>query len=65
MTRLNEFTVQASVAAVVPLKLTVPPFAVNVGTPEIVNPPPTLIVPEGAVNAPLDNVKAALTVNGA
>ena len=61
VTALNVFTVQASVAAVTPLKSTVPPLAVNVGAPEIVNAPPTCRIPEVAVYAPLDRAKAPAT----
>lgn len=63
VTRLKVFTEQASVAVVAPLMLSVPPLALNVGEPEIVKAPATLIVPDGAVNMPLDSAKAELTVN--
>ena len=62
VTRLNVFTEHARVAVVAPLKSTVPPLAVNVVAPEIVNPPPTCMMPDGAVNEPLERVNAALTV---
>ena len=62
VTRLKVFTEHASVAVVAPLKSTVPPLAVNVGAPEIVNPPPTCMMPDGAVNDPLERLNAALTV---
>jgi hypothetical protein len=62
VTRLNVFTEHARVAVVAPLKSTVPPSALNVGAPEIVNAPATCMVPDGAVNEPLERVNAALTV---
>jgi hypothetical protein len=58
---LNVLTVHASVAAVMPLKSTMPPLALNVGAPEIVKAAPRCMVPDVAVNAPLDNVKAPAT----
>lgn len=62
VTRLNVFTEHASVPALAPLKLSVPPSALKVGAPEIVKPAPTRIVPEGAVNEPPESVKAELMV---
>jgi hypothetical protein len=65
VTRLNVLTEQARVPLLAPLKLSVPPLALNVGAPEIVNPAATLIIPDGAVNVPLDSVNVELIVNGA
>jgi hypothetical protein len=63
VTRLKVFTVQARVAEAVPLKSTVPPLAVKMGVPDIVNAPALCIVPAGAVKVPLESVKATLVVS--
>lgn len=41
-------------------KVTVPPLALHVGEPDLVKLPETVIVPDGAVNVPPDNVKSPL-----
>ena len=61
VTRLRVFTVQARVAEVIPLKSTVPPFASNVGELEIVSAAPRCMIPDGAVNAPLERANAPAT----
>ena len=43
------------------MKSTMPPLALNVGAPEIVKAAPRCMVPDVAVNAPLDNLKAPAT----
>ena len=52
VTRLNVTLLQAKVAVDVPSNVIVPPLALKVGVPEIVNDAAKVIVPEGAVKVP-------------
>lgn len=52
VTRLKVTLLHVSVAPIIPLKLIVPPFALNVGVPEMTKNPPTFNIPDGALNVP-------------
>ncbi len=56
VTRLKVTLLQESTTPPPPLKAIVPLLALNVGVPEIVNGPPSVVVPLDAVNVPPDNV---------
>lgn len=55
VTRLKVALLQLK-AAVVTSKVKVPPLALNIGTPEMVKAPATLVVPEEAVKVPAESV---------
>ncbi len=61
LTKLKVTLLQDNVA-VVPEKSIVPPFALKVGEPEIVNAPEIVVVPDEAVNVPPDKVNPPLNV---